>query len=179
MRERAAVTRALGVLGRRLEPPDRLLVVRLAIVDRAGTELELGMNGIPLWAFGGGFEPGEALLTGGERVRVSAQRLEPPGLLSSEARVEERRVRARQLASFLQGAERPVVGGEALAHVPERFEDAGDLCRRDVLELLRGDDRALEQLGGDDVRECGLRPLARRDGVRPCLLVGAGFEEME
>ena len=179
MRERAELARRLGMLGRGLEPADRLGAVRLAVVDAAGAELDRGLHGVSCRTRLGVFEPREPALARLQRFGVATDELVQRALLAEQARVEERRLVAAQVARRLVRAERALVRTEALAHVAQLLEDARDLGVGELRHVLGRCDRALVELRGDDVCERRLRSLRGRERVRPRLLVLSRLEEVE
>ena len=124
VRERAAVARTVGMLGGSLEPANRLLVVRLPVVDRARVQLDRRPRRRRCsWPVVRLLEPREALRRRPRAPRRTGRSSScSRALLAEEPRVERARDSAPTSSrARLERVERAVVRAEALADVAERL----------------------------------------------------------
>ena len=157
---RLGVLGPLRVLDRRQRRRDRLLVARLPVPDPRLADVDPGAD------LGGVLavdvrDPGEPRLVCLERIVVAPRALVDGAGLGGQARAGDRVVGDERLRLRVRGC-RLVVGGEPLADVAELLVDARPLGRADVVEMLGGRERPLEQLGRDRRSRSSPRRARRR-----------------
>ena len=135
-------------------------------MDAGDPELEVDLIPRQLDALGELSKSGEPELVGVDRLLVAAGVLLERASLPGDACLEDRVVR-NERADALVGARGARVVAEALADVPEALRDRGHVDRVERVDGAGRLERALVQLGRDDVREARLCPPPGGDRVAP------------
>ena len=168
----------LGVAEGALCPRDALVELGLVVEAAGVADLELdpvleraGPVAAAVQQAQGAVEPLEPLL-------AAAEPLDGVSHLPHQARGDDE-LAGRELERSPVGLLGPLVAREQLCDVAERLENRDHLVARELGQLIGRGQRALVQLGRDDIRVLRLGAAAGHDGVPPRLFVLARLQEVE